>query len=73
MNLILLLDKSIKIQNTKNDNVTEQLPQSRFNSLMNERTTNNTRSENMKENKRKEETEEVIALCLSAGDFDHKC
>jgi hypothetical protein len=32
-----------------------------------------TRREKMKENKRKEETEEVNAFCLSADDFDHIC
>jgi hypothetical protein len=40
---------------------------------MNERTTNNTRREKMKDNTKTEETEEVIAFCLSGDDFDHKC
>jgi hypothetical protein len=40
---------------------------------MNKRTINNTKIENMRENKKKGETEEAIVFHLSAGDFDHKC
>jgi hypothetical protein len=40
---------------------------------MNERTINNMKIESMRENLKKEETEEAIVFHLSAGDFDHKC
>jgi hypothetical protein len=44
-----------------------------FNSLMNKKMMNNTKRDNMRENHRKEETEEVLVFHLSAGGFDRKC